>query len=81
MSHDHVLPAYRSRFSHAPLGGEVKRCLGGHALKMTRFSRAVVLWRQGHPWCVAWWPTSPHVCDLRHLAPSLRAHAPLQPSS
>ena len=81
MSHDQVFPAYHHGFAHAPPGREVRSRLSGQALKMTRFARAVGLWRHGHPWRVAWWLTSPHVCDLRHLAPPSRAHAPLQPSS
>jgi hypothetical protein len=81
MSHDQVFPAYHRGCAQAPPGRAVRSRLGGEALKMTRFARAVGLWRHGHPWRVAWWLTSPHVCDLRHLAPSSRAHASLQRSS
>jgi hypothetical protein len=80
MSHDQVLPAYHRGFAQAPPGRAVSNYLGGQALKMTRFTRAVGLWRHGYPWHVAWWLTSPHVCDLRHAAPSSRAHAARQPS-
>jgi len=77
MSPNYALRDEARKFAPAPPWVEVGSFWGCYPLKMTRFFRTVLLWQHGRPWRIAWWLTSPHVCDLRHLAQSSRSNTPL----